>query len=590
MKQQRLIYRLLPTYLAIAFIVIIILLWYSLRGISDFNTRQTARDLLARADLVRQALDYHPDLDNADFEKISYEMGSVSRTRVTILDPQGLVLGDSDKDSDQMENHFDRPEFKNALFGEVGQSIRFSQTLQRDMMYLALPLISNGKVKYIIRTSIPLQSLADSVEPIQTRLILVAFLAAFLAILISVVVAKLISRPIINLQTGAERIAAGDFAISFPRSSVMELDSLANSMNRMAAELDRRIRMITRQRNEQRAVLASMIEGLIAVDLEERIIRMNRSAGKLLNCKPKKVTGKSLVEVVRNPSLQNFIRELLTTKSRAETEITLIGIEEQHLRVSGAPLLDQADSCRGVVVVLNDITQLKRLEHIRQEFVGNVAHELKTPLTSIKGFVETMQSGALEKPEDARRFIDIIASQADRLDTILEDLLHLSKIEQQRDRHEIVLEPARLIDIIDGAIRDCESLANQRSITIKVNTDPEIMIATDRLLLRQAITNLIDNAVKYSNHSTEVIVSAKKSRKHIDIVVSDQGIGIAEQHKPHLFERFYRVDKGRSRKAGGTGLGLAIVKHIVLAHNGSISVASQLNKGSVFTIRLPIVK
>ncbi|NQU26740.1 MAG: PAS domain-containing protein [Candidatus Marinimicrobia bacterium] len=590
MKQQRLIYRLLPSYLAISFIVITILLWYSLRGISEFNTRQTARNLLARAELVRQALGYHHDLDNANFEKISYEMGSVSRTRVTILDPQGLVLGDSDKESDQMENHFDRPEFEKALFGEVGQSIRYSQTLQRDMMYLALPLIMDGQVKYIIRTSIPLQSLVDSVEPIKTRLILVALMAALLAILISVVVAKLISRPIINLQTGAERIAAGDFTISFPRSSVMELDSLASSMNRMTAELDHRIRMITRQRNEQRAVLASMIEGVIAVDLDERIIRMNKSAGKLFDCKPKKVTGKSLVEVVRNPNLQNFIQELLTTKSRAETEITLIGIEEQHLLASGAPLLDQADSCRGVVVVLNDITRLKRLEHIRQEFVGNVAHELKTPLTSIKGFVETMQSGALDKPEEARRFIDIIARQADRLDTILEDLLHLSKIEQQRDRQEIILEPARLAYIIDGAIRDCESLMNQHSITITANIDQEIMVATDRLLLRQAITNLIDNAVKYSNHGTEVIVSTEISKKHIDISVTDQGIGIAEQYIPRLFERFYRVDKGRSRKAGGTGLGLAIVKHIVLAHNGSISVASKLNEGSVFTIRLPLVK
>ncbi len=587
MKSTRLLFRLLPTYLIILVLVSIILLGFSLRGIDQFNRRQTAKHLLADTRLAREAI-YKVKTDNLNYEDFCYEMGVVSETRFTIIDLDGNVLGDTYEEAAAMELHADRPEFIAALNGENGEATRYSRTLLREMMYVAIPVWENGRIGKVIRASLPLERMRDSILPIFNRLIWAGILSILIAMVVSYFVARRITSPLEEIRSGAERIARGEFRDQITHFRISELDSLADSMNLMARELQQRIATITNQRNEQQAVLASMVEGVLAVDTDEKILRINTAAARLFNCDSQTTVGQIIPAVIRNADLQEFIEELLEQQEAAEKDIKMIGLDERYIRVSGAPMRDSNDNILGAVVVLNDISRLKKLETLRQEFVGNVAHEIKTPLTSIKGFVETLQGGALEQPEEARRFLDIIGRQADRLNVVLEDLLRLSKIERQREHSEIVLEKVNLRDILDGSVRDCETAAMEKAITVTLECEYEIIVLADPILLRQAITNLIDNAIKYSGDQTAVRVTATNGGDKIEISVADQGIGIADQHIPRLFERFYRVDKGRSRKAGGTGLGLAIVKHIVLAHNGIISVASRVDEGSIFTIELPV--
>ncbi|MGD8393813.1 MAG: phosphate regulon sensor histidine kinase PhoR, partial [Desulfobacterales bacterium] len=410
---------------------------------------------------------------------------------------------------------------------------------------------------------------------------------ALLAAGISWVISRRISQPIEQMKKSAEHFAAGDLNHRLTPPGTEEMGGLADAMNQMAAQLNERIETIVNQRNQLQTVLASMTEGVIAIDTEERIVSINQAAARLFEYEPLDCQGKSIQEIIRSPALQQFIRQALSSKIPSEEDITLFQNEERVIDVKGSPLLDANQHQIGTLVVFHDVTQLRRLEDMRRDFVANVSHEIKTPLTAIKGFVETLQQGKVEKAQEKERFLGIIQKHVDRLNAIIEDLLALSRIEQEDENKEIEFEPVKISDVFQAAIQLCRPKADEKNIRINLNCEKQATANFDPTLIEQAVVNLLDNAIKFSDPGSTVQVESHHENDQIVIRVQDQGIGIAQKHLPRLFERFYRIDKARSRNMGGTGLGLAIVKHIAQAHGGYVMVESRLGEGSCFSIHLP---
>ena len=324
----------------------------------------------------------------------------------------------------------------------------------------------------------------------------------------------------------------------------------------MAAQLDERIRTIVAQRNEQQAVLSSMIEGVIAVSADGKVMSLNNAAAKMLQETVENAEGRTVEEVIRNTELQQFVRQALDSEEPAEEQIVLHenSQSEQYLQTHGTRLTDDHGQKIGALIVINDMTHIRRLEQVRRDFVANVSHELKTPVTSIKGFIETLLDGAMNRPEDSRRFLEIIARQTDRLNLIIDDLLTLSRIEQQSDL-QVAVEAVNLHDVLTAAVSLCEIKATQKNMSIQIECDKTMTAQANASLLEQAVVNLVDNAIKYSDPGGDVRLEVVRNEKEIQIQVHDHGCGIAKEHLPRLFERFYRVDKARSRKLGGTGSG-----------------------------------
>jgi two-component system phosphate regulon sensor histidine kinase PhoR len=330
-----------------------------------------------------------------------------------------------------------------------------------------------------------------------------------------------------------------------------------------------------------------MVEGIIAVDNEERIISVNQAAAQMLEIKPDDIQNRSIQEVVRNTDLQNFVIKALASDETIETDFIFHGDSELILNGHSSILTDGAGEGIGALIVLNDVTQLRRLENIRKDFVANVSHEIKTPITAIKGFVETLRDGAMENHDDADRFLIIIENHVERLSAIIEDLLSLSRIEQEVEKEEVVLRESSIKDVLLTAAQVCQVNASSKDIRILVSCEEGLKARINSPLLEQAVVNLLDNAIKYSEKDSEINVEVRQVNKETIISVRDHGCGIDKEHLSRLFERFYRVDKARSRKLGGTGLGLAIVKHITQAHQGYVEVESVPKKGSTFSLHLP---
>jgi two-component system phosphate regulon sensor histidine kinase PhoR len=373
---------------------------------------------------------------------------------------------------------------------------------------------------------------------------------------------------------------------------MLPLADLAETINHMAVQIQDRYQAAVQQRNEMEAVLSSMVEGVAVVDPQERVISLNAAAGRFLGIAPAAAVGKSIQEVARNTALQRFIAGALDVGRAVQDDLTLHRplsptSPERYLQVQSAPLRDAVGRRIGVVIVLHDVSELRRLEGVRRDFVANVSHEIKTPVTAIKGFAETLLEGPAHAPEDAERFLQIIARQADRLHAIVNDLLTLSRVEQDAKDKRIELERSRLARVLQAAVESCQIKAEARSVRVQVTCDPQLTAPMNAPLLEQAVVNLLDNAIKYSPTPAQVQVTAEQGNAEVVVSVADHGCGIGPEHLPRLFERFYRTDKARSRELGGTGLGLAIVKHIAQAHGGRVEVQSQVGKGSTFIIHLP---
>jgi two-component system phosphate regulon sensor histidine kinase PhoR len=459
--------------------------------------------------------------------------------------------------------------------------------LQRNVLYVATAIHDQGRRPVaVVRAAIPLSRVEEELARVRYRFIGIGALIAGLALAVTLALSQRYGRKVRELQEGAARLAEGDLSQRLPAPDSEELAGLAESLNRMAAQIESRMQEVVRQRNQLEGVLSSMQEGVIAVDPEERVLSLNPAAARWFDLPLERARGRSLQEVVRNLAIQKFVARSLKSREPAEEDMAVFQNGERILNVRSTPLQGVGSGTFGSLIVFNDVTQLRRLEDMRRDFVANVSHELKTPLTAIKGFVETLHQGQAE-PEEARRFLGIIAKHVDRLNVIIEDLLMLSRIEDESERAEIKRVSVRLHDVFANAVQICRPAAEAKAIRIRVAGDEALTASVDPVLLEQAVVNLLDNAVKYSDPEREVEISGRAAEREILIHVRDQGVGIERRHLPRLFERFYRVDKARSRAVGGTGLGLSIVKHIAQAHGGHVSVESTVGEGSQFTIHLP---
>jgi two-component system phosphate regulon sensor histidine kinase PhoR len=443
---------------------------------------------------------------------------------------------------------------------------------------------SFGTVFFVPTMVEPTAPAAFSLESLAFGGCVLAVLAAALGLFTS----RRISQPLQEMRRGAERFAAGDFSHRLAIPETVELASLAMALNRMGAQLAEQIAVITHQRNEQEAILASMHEGVLAFDTQERVLTVNPAAEALLGVVAARAKGHTIQEVVRNVALQRLLVAALHQAEPTMADIVLRGTGERYLQATATALRHAEGYDLGVLVVLNDVTQLRRLENIRRDFVANVSHELKTPITSIKGFVETLRDGAMDEPEHAARFLGIVARHAERLHAIIEDLLTLSRLEQSTDAYDMARVDTPLLEVIDAAILDCAPRAEAQQVTMVPTCDPDLRAPINAPLLEQSLVNLLDNAITYSHPGSTVWVTAQRVEEALELVVRDQGIGIPQEHLERIFERFYRVDKARSRERGGTGLGLAIVKHIAQVHGGQVTVSSRVGQGSTFTVQLPL--
>ena len=512
------------------------------------------------------------------------EMAS-SGARITVITARGLVLADSQSDPQTMENHAGRPELKDALANGSGHSIRHSVTINRDLLYYAVrqPTVAGQPV--LLRFALPLSTVTSVLMQFRESLWLASLLILAVVGGATLLVSRRFTNRVDRLTAFSRRVAEGDFHAEPSGSSGDALDSLGSSLNQTAARLDQTIRTLTEERNLSSAILGSMVEGVAVVNASERVLFSNPSFASVLGLGSPPQPGSGLVEVVRQTELIEAVRKVLAGEARVESEI-VTGTLRQHFFAATVAAV-RTTQANGAVVVLHDITDLRKLERVRRDFVANVSHEFRTPLTAIQGFSETLLGGAMNDPQNRDRFLGIILEHARRLARLTDDLLMLSKMDA--DRLELELRRLPVEQLVAGCVETAQPRAVEKDLRLSVNLGKKLPdIAGDRRRLTEVLQNLLDNAIQYTPAGGQIMVSAERHDGDVVFTVSDTGIGIPQADQPRIFERFYRVDVARSREVGGTGLGLSIAKHLMEAHGGRLWVESEVGQGSQFHFSVPI--
>jgi two-component system phosphate regulon sensor histidine kinase PhoR len=592
-KRKTLFWKLYPSFLIISFISLLAIVMIALWSFKSFYYQERAVDLEIRAKILTP--EFSRLIQAQDFGEVqreSQKLGDESSTRITIILPSGKIIGDNKKDPATMDNHKDRPEISQAIRSGKGLSTRYGHTLKIDSMYFAMPIMAQGAIIGVMRTSTPLYTLQNALWSIYYKVSIGFFILIIITAFASWWMSKALVRPLEIIKVQAQQLAKGDFSsrVQLSKNDSRESEQLGEAFNEIAIQLNQRIETILNQRNEQEAVFSSMVEGVIAVDNSKNILRINQAAYNILKISEKNIEGVKLKNVIENTELHNLILFALQQDEPAGQEIIIHNDaeHEQVLFAQSAPLLDVHKNKCGTLVVFNDRTKLKEFELQRKEFVANVSHELRTPLTAIQGLSETLIEFPNLVQEKRAHFIGVIHTHSIRLESIIENLLTLSKIEKETEIDEIDLVDESITLALSNAIFLCKDKALKRNIDIILNNAEDISFKHNSSLIEQAIINLLNNAIKYSDGNSQIKITVVKQFSDIKISVADQGSGIPEEHLSRLFERFYRVDKARSRQLGGTGLGLSIVKHIALAHKGAVTVSSEIDKGSIFTLILPL--
>jgi len=579
-----------PLYVFALALVLLTTIWFRSDSLSRQYMKMIEDDMTFRAYLLRMELTdkvgvYTPEQLN----QFCHELGKRIQTRITVIERNGKVIADSEKNPHEMDNHGDRLEVKDAFNGQTSISRRFSSTLEKSMLYVAVPLGKANPPEYVLRASESINSVTSVLSFARRDIVLAGCIAALVTAIISLVIIHKVSMPIDDIRRSAQTIARGNLDTRIPVPAKGDIKELAEAINDMAEQLKSRLNEQIRQKNERNAILSSMVEGVIALDNTQAIIWMNDMAAHLLNINGP-ATGSYIYEVQRHSRLVAFAEKVLKEQDICLDEIVVTEHgQDRFLKLKGSILHGSDNEAIGVLMVISDITELKRLENFRRDFVANVSHEIRTPLTAIRGAVETLQETLNTDPKIAGKLMDMITRHCDRLNNLGEDVLCLSALEREAVREDFSFEAAELSDIVNSSVSLCRHKGLDKNITITTDIKCDMNIDCDRQLMEQALINLIDNAIKYSDSNSKVEISTEEiNNDRIKISVRDYGQGIGAPHLPRLFERFYRVDKARSRKLGGTGLGLAIVKHIVNLHRGSVDVQSKIGEGSIFTIIVPV--
>ena len=575
------------------------------RSLAEQELVQSGRALEVSTNLI--AFDLRPLLAasasmpaTARLQAIVRELSERAHARVTLVDGSGRVLADSavrDDDLAGIENHRTRPEIVQAIATGAGTDLRASHTTGDRTLYRAVRLskAADRSTDLFLRLGLPMTALEQELSTLKRNLAL-AFGSAFLfAVALSIWLAGRLTKPLSDMASAARQLAAGNLDVHVETPARDEVGLLADTLNHMTEELRTKIEELSEDRAQLLAMLTSMVEGVMVLDPKERILQVNPAWERMFGVTRAEARGRQSSDVFSHPKLNQLVSAVLSARAGQEGEIVLSNGRCLNVEASVAGGEQDNEAC--AVLVFHDITELRRLEHIRKDFVANVSHELRTPLTSIKGYVEALLDGGKDDPDTTVRFLDIILKQSDRLNLILEDLLQLSKIESGQVQFK--QEPLHIGSVVDRTIAMIKPLADKKQHQLRAEIGADLpLINGDQERLVQVLANLLDNAIKYTPEGGTITVSARKTargmgrpadgpRDGIELVVTDTGIGIPEKDRPRVFERFYRVDKARSRELGGTGLGLAIVKHIVEGHGGQIRVEGHVPNGSRFVVRLP---
>ncbi|HUC54015.1 MAG TPA: ATP-binding protein [Candidatus Cybelea sp.] len=510
---------------------------------------------------------------------------AASGVRVTVITAEGQVLADSQSDTSTMENHASRPEIRDAFAQGVGQSIRHSVTVNRDLLYYAVRQDRPSGEPAVLRFALPVATVDEVLGSFRHSL----WLSSFVILLISGAASLLVSRSFADrvdrLQVFSRRVAQGDFRPLVADPGGDALDKLAVSLSESAARLDLTIRSLRDERNLSAAILGSMVEGVAVVDATNRLVFSNQGFAEILNLDVPPKIGSALVESVRQTELIEAVRSVLSGESAVHAEIVTGTVRQRFFAATATAV--RGGEKPGAVLVLHDITDLRKLERVRRDFVANVSHEFKTPLTAIQGFAETLLAGAIDDPQNRLRFLEIILEHSRRLARLTDDLLKLSKMDA--DRLEMEIRRLSVSQFVESCIETTQRPAAEKNLRVSVNLQQPVPdIAADRRRLAEVLQNLLDNAMQYTPAGGQIMVGASANGAVVTFTVSDTGIGIPQAEQSRIFERFYRVDVARSREVGGTGLGLSIAKHLVEAHGGRIWVESAVGQGSQFHFTVPI--
>lgn len=575
------------TYMIIVLISLSITGFVTVKAVERYFIKNTEDILITHANVLQtflaselkeqQSLSTH-------LNKMIRKLGKDINARITIVDLDGQVIADTERSPEILENHSDRPEIEEAYRGNIGKSIRYSSSIGTKMMYIAVPVINGNTISAVLRLALPLSQIGNLSKYIWGIILSSTLTGLIIAFIMSTIFSRRITKPIEEVAQGAKGIAQGNYDMKIPVRTSGEIKILAESFNHMAENLHKTISELKDGKDKTEAVLGSMAESLVAVDNKCRIIMVNSAAEKLFKIERDKVLGKHLLEMLRNGELYDLVNDVLTTEKSITQELKIIASEEKIFRINIVPI--NAEKSSGAVAILRDITDLRKLEKVRTEFVANVSHELKTPLTSISGFVETLLDGAYKSQDHCLYFLDIIKQETDRMTRLINELLYFSRIETADISFNKI--PVDLINVVMKALSVLQTAINEKKHKINLHLPDTVKpILSDEDSLLQIMINLLDNAVKYTPDGGKINITLDETSDQVVITVADNGVGIAENELERIFERFYRVDRARGGEISGTGLGLAMVKHLVKGLEGKMTVDSELGKGTTFRVYIP---